>query len=220
MQEDVLKEIAAQLRCPSGKNGEETGLMMQASNKNMTQQALLALEPIEVGTVLEIGHGKGEHIAGFLQAKKQLHYKGLDISPVMHEQAKEKSETWIEAGRADFYLYEGDLLPFAKDSLNAIVTVNTIYFWNNPLSFAKEIYRVLQPSGKVVIGFAQEKFMKTLPFTSFGFTLYNTEKVIALFLDAGFTSFSVQDYEENVMSKTGEAINRSFSIYEAIKSAE
>jgi SAM-dependent methyltransferase len=60
-------------------------------------------------------------------------------------------------------LYEGKKLPFEDETFDKIFTVNTVYFWENPVEFLNEIYRVLKDDGTFVLTFGQRDFMEKLP---------------------------------------------------------
>ena len=59
--------------------------------------------------------------------------------------------------------------------------------------------------------------METLPFTQFGFNLYTEVEVIKLLKSAKFTIESIETITENVLSKTGEKVEREFTIILAKK---
>ena len=92
-----------------------------------------------------------------------------------------------------------------------VFTVNTIYFWQEPEKLLSEIYRVLQPKGILCITFAEESFMKQLPFTQFEFELYSTEKVEKLIEKTSFKIINKETLTEKVKSKTGELVDRDFT---------
>jgi SAM-dependent methyltransferase len=212
MTEEQLKSLASQLGNPTGDMGIEVGNMMQANNHRMTSETIEALALEAADTVLELGHGNGSHVPGILHAASGVHYTGLEISGAMHQQARLLNGNFITADQADFVLYNGQVIPFEAGSFSKIMTVNTIYFWNDPLSLLGELYRVLKPGGVLCVTFAQKDFMKTLPFTRFGFTLYDTPAVRRLALQAGFSKVGVIDQNEEVISKAGDRVSRDFSI--------
>ena len=49
-----------------------------------------------------------------------------------------------------------------------------------------EIYRVLRPTGRFVIGMRPAAMLRRLPFTRYGFVLYELAEVEALLTQAGF----------------------------------
>ncbi|MGE4513300.1 MAG: class I SAM-dependent methyltransferase, partial [Chryseobacterium sp.] len=115
--------------------------------------------------------------------------------------------------KANFVLYEGEKLPFGDKVFDKIFTVNTVYFWKDPVQYFNEIYRVLKDNGTFVLTFGQRDFMEKLPFTQFGFTLYNTDEMEETVSQSHFKRMKISEREEQVKSKTGdETITRNYTI--------
>ncbi|KIA94875.1 hypothetical protein OC25_08020 [Pedobacter kyungheensis] len=210
--EKDLKDIARQLACPEGEHGIKTGEMMHASNIGMTSAAIDALNLQNDAIILEIGHGNGAHIEYLLKQANDIRYFGADISETMIAAAKRINTAFIESGQVSFQLTDGQTLPYADASFDGTFTVNTIYFWQNPNAYLLEIKRVLKPGGKLVLCFADKTFMEKLPFTPYGFTLYEVEKVQQLLVDSGFTLKNTTKNLEQVQSKTGEKVEREYYV--------
>ncbi|MBE8719206.1 class I SAM-dependent methyltransferase [Sphingobacterium pedocola] len=209
--EQELNELAAQLRKPHGEQGIEVASMMNETNQKMTHHAidLLKIGPDE--NVLELGHGNCGHLSYLFSQQKDSTYYGLEIAELMTKEAQRINRDFINRGRASFQLYDGVNIPFSTDYFNKIFTVNTIYFWTDPAALFVELYRVTKPNGIVNITFAQRDFMEKLPFTPFGFELYDTNKVISLVEQSAFKVGDVQSLNEQVKSKTGDLVTREFT---------
>ena len=142
---------------------------------------------------------------------KNLRYTGIDISETMHNEARKLNKEF--ENQADFVLYEGKKLPFQDGTFNKIFTVNTVYFWENPVEFLNEIYRVLKDDGTFVLTFGQRDFMEKLPFTEYDFTLYNNNEMEELISKSHFKRMKTSEKEEQIKSKTGEeTIQRIYTI--------
>jgi len=218
LSEEDLKNIARQLGCPEGEHGVKTGEMMHANNIGMTTSAIEALNLQNNEAVLEIGHGNGGHIAQLLSKAENLHYFGADISATIIAEAEKINQNFITKGKVHFQLTDGITLPFEDDRFDKIFTVNTIYFWTNPSEYLNEIKRTLKPNGTLAICFADKNFMKNLPFTPYGFTLYDVETITELLEKTGFAIKNTLKKIEQVQSKTGEQVERVY--YVLVASAE
>ena len=84
-------------------------------------------------------------------------------------------------------------LPLADHSLDAAMTVNTVYFVNDLGAVCMELARVLRPGGRLVIGIGDSDFMARLPFTRYGFNLRPAAVVVAALSKSGFTSVEVHE---------------------------
>jgi len=211
MKQEELQAIASQLKHPTGEKGIEMGNMMNETNINMTRHSIQNLQ-IEAGNkILELGHGNAGHVEFIFEQAENIKYYGLEMSELMFQEARQINRNYVSQKQAFFSIYEGNIIPFEDDSFNKVFTVNTIYFWQEPEKLLSEIYRVLQPKGILCITFAEESFMKQLPFTQFEFELYSTEKVEKLIEKSSFKIINKETLTEKVKSKTGELVDRSFT---------
>lgn len=195
MNEQELKDRAAQLRKPTGEAGIKTGEWMNKGNKQMNLDALKALNAEASDRILEIGMGNGFFVSDILTKHSSIHYTGSDFSELMIAESKKINEEWIEKKQADFILSDVSNLPFAANSFNKIFTVNTIYFWDDTTKVLSELKRVLQPGGKLIIALRPKHQTEKYPFTKYGFTLYSRENVIDLLTANDFNV--VESFENN-----------------------
>ncbi|HEY8389123.1 MAG TPA: class I SAM-dependent methyltransferase, partial [Parasegetibacter sp.] len=170
--------------------------------------------------LLEIGHGNGSHIEWMLKLADGLHYQGVDISGTMIAEASRLNEPFVNANRVSFVLSDGKSLPFDKNQFDRIFTVNTVYFWEEPDSYLKEIIRTLKPAGVFSLGYGTKNSMNKLPFTQFGFTLYNPEEIEEMIRKAGFNLIGSVHHTEEIVSKSGDRMTRDFSVTTARKPLE
>lgn len=210
-----LEEIERQLRCPTGENGVEIANNMNVSNLSMTLASIELLELKSSEHLLEIGHGNCGHLKYILEEAPELNYIGLEISETMQTEAKR-----INANRgADFLLFDGQTIPFDKNSFNKILSVNTIYFWNDAIAFIKEIERVLQVDGVFILTFALKSFMQKLPFVKSEFKLYDELELRELISFSNLEIDTITHKKERAQSKSGEIVDREFLIAKIKKRA-
>lgn len=211
MDKENLKILAQNLANPQGEKGIEIGEMMNATNIGMTLESIKTLLIEDNEAVLEIGHGNADHVKSIVNKAQNIHYTGIDISETMHYEAKRLNEEF--KNQAEFVLYEGKKLPFEDKTFDKIFTVNTVYFWEEPVDFLNEIHRVLKDNGTFVLTFGQRNFMEKLPFTQFDFILYNTDEMEQTVSKSNFKRMKISEKEEEVKSKTGnETITRNYTV--------
>ncbi len=211
MKQEELQAIASQLKHPSGEKGIEMGNMMNETNINMTRHSIQNLNIFKENKILELGHGNAGHVEFLFEQAENLKYYGLEMSKLMFQEARQINRNFVSQKQAFFSLYDGNKIPFEDESFDKIFTVNTIYFWQEPEKLLLEIYRVLQSNGNFCVTFAQEDFMKQLPFTQFEFELYSTEKVQNLIKKTPFKIVYTETQTEKVKSKTGELTDRDYT---------
>jgi len=194
-----LQTIAAQLRQPSGELGTRVGLAMNKSNEALINQAwqLLAL-PQGPAHLLEIGPGNGAHLANWLARNPSLTYTGVDYSAHMVQEACAAFGPEIAAGRAQFIEADVHTLPIANTMCEAVFTINTLYFWQHPSLALAQLHRVLRPGGVLLMALRTEATMQQLPFTAFGFTPYNRERLAALYASSPFGPSPIHDFHEHM----------------------
>ncbi len=213
MEKEQLAELASQLGHPSGEKGNEIAQMMNETNIGMTKNAISNLNLTVGDSVLELGHGNAGHLEFLFSQFKEIHYTGLEISTLMNQEAQKHNQSLVEFQKATFVLYDGKKLPFSADQFDKLFTVNTLYFWKDPATMFSELSRILKPKAIFSLTFAHKSFMETLPFTPFGFTLYNPNDVMKLVEQSHF-KLNHEDLQiETVMTKDGQPVERQFSTF-------
>jgi len=213
--EEQLKAFAAQARNPTGPTGEDLGEQMHDANSEIYDALLSTLQVSPNDLVVELGPGSGLHVPALLAQHPESRYLGLDISGTMvnyantHVQHKNASfkELAIENGFAK--------LPVESGKADLIFTANTIYFWDAALEQAKELYRILKPSGHLYVAFIDSEDFKQYPFTKYNYTLYTTDAATKLLEQAGFQFVDLKTSSDNVIpihDKDAAHFNRAFHI--------
>lgn len=215
MEQPDFKQIAAQLREPTGSQGIETANRMNINNGNMIRCCIDKL-PLKPGIhVVEMGPGGGLHLPYLLHREQNIRYTGVDISETMVTLARENNNE-IQHETANFtkasVAHGWVALPFPNQSVDIVFTVNTLYFWDDASAQAKEIHRVLKPGGTLALCFAPESFMSQLPFTQYGFTLYTSQRAAELLIQAGFEMDHIYTQTETVRTSAETTMEREFMV--------
>ncbi|MEV0249815.1 methyltransferase domain-containing protein [Nocardia sp. NPDC050712] len=185
MRAKVLSTLAGQLGNPHGVLGKGVALVLNRGNRGLIEAAAGAATG---ATVADIGFGGGVGLELLLArpaADGVVH--GVEISPDMLARARARFARAIEAGRLRLDAGSLTALPFTDDSLDAAITVNTIYFLPDLDAACAELARVVRPGGKLVIGIGDPDAMTKMPFTAYGFTLRPVAEVSAALERAGCT---------------------------------
>jgi ubiquinone/menaquinone biosynthesis C-methylase UbiE len=163
---------------PSGLIGKVFGLIMRWHNQpdNEWTISLLNLQPSD--RVLEIGFGPGQAIEYAARIATSGFVTGVDHSETMVQEASKRNAKRIQSGQVE--LRQGDVasLPYTNESFHAVLAINSIYFWLQPLEALKEIHRVLKPGGRIAITVRRKQ--------QGIYTAYTSEKLMDLLTEAGF----------------------------------
>jgi ubiquinone/menaquinone biosynthesis C-methylase UbiE len=186
------KFLAAQLRQPSGLFGKIVmGDLLNKGNEKINHLAVETLDIQPTDRVLDIGFGGGVTIEKMVKLIDTGKICGVDFSEPMVKQAKQKFKSLIESGKVSIEFADVNHLPFDDNTFDKVCTVNTIYFWEEPLVGLREIKRVLKSGGRLVVGIRSADKMKDLPFTQHNFRLYAPEAVRDLLVGSGFSGVSI-----------------------------
>lgn len=152
----LVKHVKAALL--DGQYGHPKGLVGWILGEQMVRQhipetdwtlELLKLQPED--QVLELGFGAGRAIELAAAQVTKGHITGLDHSQAMLRSASRRNTRAIKAGRVT--LLQGDItqLPCAAHAFDKILSIQTFYFWPDPLLTLAGILRALKTGGTVII---------------------------------------------------------------------
>jgi len=217
MTEEEIKALALQLGCPQGEMGIAVAGHMHQNNLQMTLHTIESLELKSNDSLLELGPGAAAHVAQLMETSGIQNYTALDISELMVEEAKKLNAGYLQENKASFHLYDGTHIPFPDASFDKVMTVNTIYFWENPIKLLKEIQRVMKPKAVFSICFGKKDFMEQLPFTKYGFKLYSPKEAKELVTAAGFEFINTTDLTDQISIDDEMVMERFFNILKVRK---
>ncbi|SHJ22631.1 Methyltransferase domain-containing protein [Cruoricaptor ignavus] len=179
------RELARQMACPCGDVGRCLAQEMQRSNREVLEFCLSKF-PESPKKALELGHGNGAHIETVFEKKPDLLYFGLEVSETMFQEAIQHNQSRIQKNKVAFAVYDGQHIPFYDNTFDVAFSLNTIYFWKNPVRLLKEMYRVMEVGGVFIIAFCTTECMKKMPYVCYGFKLYEIEEWRVFFENEGF----------------------------------
>jgi ubiquinone/menaquinone biosynthesis C-methylase UbiE len=212
-----FKAIAEQLRKPDGELGRETGVMMNKGNWLMNLSAIEQLGVSPKDNILEIGMGNGFFVKHILTADQTIRYTGCDFSEVMVDEAINNNLDFVIKGQAKFTKANANNLPYKNEYFNKVVTVNTIYFWDDAERVLSEIKRVLKPNGLLVISLRPKYVMDILPVTKYGFATFSKSDTMELLTRNAFEIVNVTECGDNDIELQGEKFRNAFLVVKAFK---
>jgi arsenite methyltransferase len=182
----IMAGIAKQLGHPSGLRGRLVGSALNRGNRHFVSAAVQALQPAEESAVADVGFGGGVGLKFLLDSvgpSGRVH--GIEVSDTMLSHAARRYRRDIAAGRLALHTGSLTQLPFDDRALNGVLTVNTIYFIAELDRAFAELARVVESSGRIVVGLADPDAMARMPFTGHGFDLRPVIEVIDALRGAG-----------------------------------
>ncbi len=138
---------------PRGPLGWLAGKLMARGNIDINQLALEALDLQPGDHVLEIGFGPGVTLAEIAKQAGDGFVAGIEPSETMLREAAGRLKEHIEAGSVELKSGSVSSIPYEDGRFDRVLTVNTIYFWEQPESDLREVRRVLKPGGRFALVF-------------------------------------------------------------------
>lgn len=212
------EQLAAQLRHPSGEDGNNVADNMDDRNSPVILAAYDALAPVDGDRILEIGPGGAGHLRNLLTRANNLHYTGLDASRDMVLRARER---YLGETRAAFIHGELNEAPLAPAGMDRIVAVNVVYFWQPLAPALQALYLLLRPGGTLVLGLRNHDSMAGIAVFRHGFSTYHGPELQHAVEQAGFTGTSLHTFaEEDSVDVLGDTMHKHSVILTAHKPQE
>jgi SAM-dependent methyltransferase len=102
--------------------------------------------------VLDVGTGSGIAALSAAGQIDNISVTGIDLSDGLLSIARRDASRARLAGRIEFAKADAEVLPFADRSFDAVISLFALMHFPNPERALAEMYRVLKPGGRLVIG--------------------------------------------------------------------
>jgi ubiquinone/menaquinone biosynthesis C-methylase UbiE len=186
--------IARQSSRPRGMIGRLLGHVMAIETASLNSEALglLALQPSD--RVLEVGFGHGRTIRLAAAQVPQGFVAGVDASEDMVRMTQRRCQELACKGLVELIVGDSRRLPYADTSFDKVLCVHTIYFWEEPIKDLAEMFRVLRPGGRLVLGFrAKSDKGSTSDFPETVYSFYSIDEVSTLLESARFEESAIRN---------------------------
>ncbi|MCE7998556.1 MAG: class I SAM-dependent methyltransferase [Rhodobiaceae bacterium] len=195
--------IARQGRQPSGLLGSIIGRIMSKETAAANDIAIALLKVSPGDRVLDVGTGHGAALATLAALNDPGSLDGLDFSPTALKIARKRNSALLRSGRLHLHQGASNVMPYADESFDKILTMHTIYFWEEAATHLAEVFRVLAPGGRFVIGFRPGDDTRTASiFPDNVYAFRTIEDVKILLEEAGFSIAETerQDDRKSILS--------------------
>ena len=183
LRERMLAAVAGQLGRPHGPLSSFVARALNRGNEKLIVAAVEAAEPGGGAVAADVGFGGALGLRLLLDRVGDggvVH--GIEIADDMLHRAESKF-----GGEGRLRLARGSLteLPLDDGALDALITVNTVYFISELHAACAELARVLRPGGRAVIGIGDPDVMAKMPFVDHGFTIRPVDEIAAALRNSG-----------------------------------
>ncbi len=188
--------FSLQARKPSGWFGRVVmSRIFNKGNADLNNFIKDLLDLQENDRVLEIGFGPGMLLHQMAQITTKGLVEGIDFSEAMLAQAGKVNKQDISNKRVKIQKGNCHDLPYSQGTFDKVCTSNTVYFFEDPIGNFQEIFRIVKPGGKLVVGFRDKAQMKNLPLSDDVFNAYTRDEVKLFLLNAGFSDVRIEEKE-------------------------
>ncbi len=146
----MIKKLTANARKPSGIWGRLMIKKMNATHYDMTVWSLNNINLPKDGAIADIGCGGGRCVR-ILNKMSEAEIFGVDYSPLCVSEALKKNKGSVKNGKVKILQASVYKLPFDDCSIDCAVSVEAVYFWDEPDKAFCEIKRALKPGGSLNI---------------------------------------------------------------------
>jgi ubiquinone/menaquinone biosynthesis C-methylase UbiE len=139
---------------PEGILGRVGGFVMARMNRDAAAQVIALIGIRADDQILEVGFGPGVAIqlmVPHISAAGAV--AGIDQSPEMVRQAAARNADALRRGKVDLRLGAAESLPFADETFDKALAINSMQAWPDASAGLREMRRVLKHGGRVALGF-------------------------------------------------------------------
>ena len=171
---------------------------MNSSHSKLTDWGLEHISIENHRAILDIGCGGGRTVSKLAAIAKQGKVYGIDHSDESVAAAKRTNAQWIDLGRVEIRHGSVSQLPFSEDVFDIVTAVETHFWWPDLPGDMREVFRVLNPGGTLILiaeiykgantmaaKFAEKYASRT------GMTLLSVDEHRELFANAGYSDVQV-----------------------------
>ena len=138
-------------RRPEGDAGRAMLTRMNESHARLVDWGLAHIDLRPNDTVLDIGCGGGNTLARMAERVTEGHLTGIDYAETSVEASRTFNAVLVDAGRMEILHGSVEALPFADAHFDAVVTVESFYFWPSPEKSLEEVARVVKKGGTFLL---------------------------------------------------------------------
>jgi len=192
----VGKYKMPQVEKPTGFFGRILARGMAWGHRGFYKNTAKVLELQPDDKYLEIGFGSGLFIKKYASHVSRI--AGLDYSEDMVKLASSINEHLVKSGKAEFKQGNVSNLPWNDNEFSVVVGIETFFFWSKTETSLKEVFRVLEPEGRLVLEMAYNKDDgrdHTKQIEKYNLKLYSGEEMETLLKESGFSDISIDYYK-------------------------
>jgi ubiquinone/menaquinone biosynthesis C-methylase UbiE len=205
----MLLLVVGQCRKPRGWVGRFHIWLMNKRHADVTAWGIGHVRVEPAFTILDIGCGGGAAVERLAATASQGHVDGVDYSAASVAAARSRNLAAIAEGRVEIQQASVSALPFGDGTFDLVTAVETHYYWPNLGEDLREVRRVLEPGGQVVV--IAEVYRRKKPASALfgpimrllGGRYVTADEHRAALMQAGFVEVAVHEDRRGWICATG-----------------
>jgi len=189
---NVGNKKVSQFVLPRGFEGRIRFIFMNMGHKSIYENVAKVLELQPEDDLLEIACGNGYFLKKYASHVHSV--AGLDLSELCVKLATKKNKDRVTAGTAEFVQGDASQLPWEDNKFSAATVMGSFPAFPKPSESLKEMYRVLRPGGRAVVGIewnAEDGKDHSKDVKKYGYHIWAEGEVRAMMKEAGFSEVSI-----------------------------
>ena len=181
----ISRYIARQFGKPVGVGGAFVSSIMNRQNRPFYRDVIQLLSLSDSDSVLDLGCGNG-YVLSMLASGSACMLTGVDFSPDAIKNAMSKNRKFVSSVRMNFVCQDMRELPFPDFAFDKVVSINTVYFWEDLDGIMAEVRRVLKPCGLFVNALYTNDTLDRFSHTKFGYKRFMPNELVLAAQNTGF----------------------------------
>jgi SAM-dependent methyltransferase len=196
----VIANLTKQLARPSGWLARwSLARLWNRRNSALNDAAFTLVTAQPFCRVLEVGFGGGYLLQKLLEQAVQpplMQAAGIDHSLEMLRFTRQRLYHYVLSGKLRLALASAEAIPWENVSLDCIVSVNSIFYWNDPIRAFQEFSRLLSPYGRLVLVYTCSQDLRRRPLDSRSLGLHDPDQLRDWLMAAGFSRIAVDQGQD------------------------
>ncbi len=191
----ISKLVAKQLGCPTGLLSRYAAFTWNRRNAALNNTAfdMLALQASD--RVLEVGFGGGYLIQRMIPLVTEGIITGIDHSDALIGYAQKRFRTAVCSGRLELKCATAEALPYPDHHFSKAVSVNSIFYWQDIRQGLREIHRVLNIQGILVVCFTCKDSLEKKLFAQ-AIQLFDSRDLEQALAQSGFQNITTATFSD------------------------
>jgi len=187
--------VAKQLGHPTGLFSRYAAFTWNRRNAALNDTAFDRLALLPNDRVLEIGFGGGYLLQRMIPIVREGNIAGIDHSEALVGYAQKRFRRAMHSGRLELKCAAAEALPYPDGCFTKACSINSIFYWQDIPQGLREIQRVLNVQGLLVVCFTCKDSLEKRPFAQ-AIQLLDRDEMVQTLTQSGFQNITTAIFSD------------------------